>query len=163
MEECKKRIAWIDIAKFVGIFAIVLGHTLREGSLKQYLYSFHVALFFVISGVLFNTSGKTFFTFAKKRFFTIMVPYFVFAFISFGLFVFFGSFVDSILKTGTKNIGFNETLFEIVVMGRVSSNRPLWFLPCYFLLSLLAFPIVHVVEETKNNKIKYQKNNTLNL
>ena len=75
MEARKDRILWLDAAKFIGIFAIVLGHTLRDGSIQHYLYSFHVALFFFLSGITFKTTSyKGFCDFVKKRFRTIMIP-----------------------------------------------------------------------------------------
>jgi fucose 4-O-acetylase-like acetyltransferase len=58
------RIAWLDNAKSIGIFFVVLGHTLRgllssqilepspllEG-IDQWIYAFHMPLFFFISGL----------------------------------------------------------------------------------------------------------------
>ncbi len=153
MEANKNRILWIDAAKFAGIFAIVLGHTLRGGDVQHYLYSFHVALFFILSGITFKTtSHKSFFDFAKKRFYSIMIPYFAFSAISLAIFLVLGSFAEGILDTGTANSGLWSELFNITVWGYSVSNRPLWFLPCLFVLSLLAFPIIRFVETEKKNK-----------
>ena len=44
--EQNNRVAWIDIAKFLGIVAIVYAHAITEGIVNKYLYSFHVPLFF---------------------------------------------------------------------------------------------------------------------
>lgn len=47
----KQRISWLDIAKGIGIYFIILGHTLSDpsvpgcGTLHEYLYSFHVPFF----------------------------------------------------------------------------------------------------------------------
>lgn len=62
----KERTIWVDIAKSVGIFAIVLGHTLRGGMLQKYLYSFHVPLFFFLIGAVFNVGKRSFYLFTKK-------------------------------------------------------------------------------------------------
>ena len=50
----KRRIEWIDIAKALGIFLIVLGHTLRAGKVHLIVYTFSVPLFFIISGLVFK-------------------------------------------------------------------------------------------------------------
>ena len=52
----KKRIEWVDIAKGIGIFLMVMGHTGIPRIGNQWIYSFHMPLFFFISGFLFNTS-----------------------------------------------------------------------------------------------------------
>lgn len=55
------RIAWLDVARFLGMFLIYYGHVVEsvyqagnEAAFGQYklVYSFHVVLFFVISGYL---------------------------------------------------------------------------------------------------------------
>lgn len=50
------RIEWVDIAKGIAILLVVLGHTgLAVGSaryLDAFIYSFHLPLFFVLSGYL---------------------------------------------------------------------------------------------------------------
>ena len=47
----KERIAWVNVLKFLGIFAIYLGHYQQSaGNFYQYVFAYHVALFFFISG-----------------------------------------------------------------------------------------------------------------
>ena len=66
MEQAKERKKFIDIAKGIGIFTIVLVHfTKRESALSQILLSFCVAQFFIISGYLFSVR-KTFKDFVKN-------------------------------------------------------------------------------------------------
>ena len=48
-----KRVEWIDIAKFIGIFTIYLGHFGNDAGLAaRFVFYFHVALFFFISGCM---------------------------------------------------------------------------------------------------------------
>jgi len=53
IEQLKKRerIVWVDCAKAIGMFFIVLGHTFPT-RLNPYIYSFSVPLFFFLSGYL---------------------------------------------------------------------------------------------------------------
>ena len=58
MKEESKRIYWIDAAKIITMFMIVLGHTIAYSNqlqgLNKYINSFHVVMFFVISGLTFH-------------------------------------------------------------------------------------------------------------
>ena len=50
-----KRIDWIDSLRGVAMIAIILGHPSdNPGWLTALCYSFHVPLFFMISGALFH-------------------------------------------------------------------------------------------------------------
>lgn len=48
----KERIVWIDYAKFIGIYFVVLGHLPVNANLVVFLYSFHIPLFIFLSGYL---------------------------------------------------------------------------------------------------------------
>lgn len=80
-----KRIAWIDVSKGFGIYFIVLGHLLISGTLRKWIFAFHVPFFFFLSGLTFNVS-QPFFTFLKKKFFSIMLPYYFFSILSIGIY-----------------------------------------------------------------------------
>ena len=49
---------WIDSAKAIGIILIIVGHLSYGSSLSwinKLIYSFHVPLFFMLSGIVFHT------------------------------------------------------------------------------------------------------------
>lgn len=46
------RLEWIDVARGIGIIAVVVGHVWTRGSLRDAMYSFHMPLFFLLSGML---------------------------------------------------------------------------------------------------------------
>ena len=66
----KTRIAWLDVAKALGIFLVFYGHLLevmyRYGGRPflfpqiKFIYAFHMPLFFVLSGYLYRDSGQPF-------------------------------------------------------------------------------------------------------
>ena len=68
------RLIYLDDAKAFGIWLMVLGHQSLPGNLHTMIYSFHMPLFFVISGMFFrpNKSLADNLNGAVK---TIMVPY----------------------------------------------------------------------------------------
>lgn len=75
------RLAWIDALKGFGIILVVFAHYNLPATLDTYIFSFHMPLFFFISGFLFNfvkyTGSAT--NFVKGRFRSLIVPYFAFA------------------------------------------------------------------------------------
>ena len=64
----RKRLTYLDMAKGVGIFLVVLGHIeyIQEDTLK-WISSFHMPLFFVIGGILSYAKRNE-----KKPFFTAL-------------------------------------------------------------------------------------------
>ena len=49
-----ERINYLDIAKGIAILLVILGHIYSENPVKVWLYSFHLPLFFFISGCLLS-------------------------------------------------------------------------------------------------------------
>ncbi len=74
-----KRIVWIDLLKAVGFFFVILGHFEISGNLDIWVYSFHMPLFLLATGLTFNvekcykTPFKDFFFNCFKK---LIVPYF---------------------------------------------------------------------------------------
>ncbi|RVT43109.1 acyltransferase family protein [Sphingobium algorifonticola] len=46
------RLDWIDVARGIGIIAVVVGHVWTRGAVREFLYTFHMPLFFLLSGYL---------------------------------------------------------------------------------------------------------------
>ncbi len=144
----KTRISWIDQARGLSIFLVVYGHNYPV--LEPYIYSFHVPLFFFISG-MFHPTLTTKETFIKRTK-TILLPYFIWA----SLLYLFWFFVG-------KNYGNSSTLqlspldnFIGIFYSQGGQKYmdwgiPLWFLPCIFLVFLL----FSFISKLKNKNIVY--------
>ena len=63
------------MAKGYGIIAVLIGHMVQGSVLGVFVYSFHLPLFFFLSGYLFKSSDK-FTDFLKKKCRSILLPYF---------------------------------------------------------------------------------------
>ena len=50
----QRRILWLDQLKAVGFFLVILGHMDIPGALNGWIYSFHMPLFFLVSGFTLN-------------------------------------------------------------------------------------------------------------
>lgn len=45
-----RRLRWVDIAKGIAILCVIAGHTVPNGPLRSAIFSFHLPVFFVLSG-----------------------------------------------------------------------------------------------------------------
>lgn len=144
-----RRLYWIDLLKFVGIVAIVLGHALGEGALCSYLYAFHVPMFFFASGCAFRRTKERFGAFALRKLRQLLVPYLLMSFLSI-LALYAASFVME-LPLG---IRFTQPWYRYAwgilyangKSGMLKANAPLWFLPCVFCVLLMLYGAVHLAK-----------------
>lgn len=130
-----KRNDLIDIIKGIGIFLVVLGH--QNTTLTQEIYSFHMPLFFFMSGI-FHKNYSSYIEFIKRKIKTLMVPYFIFA-ISLFLFWFFIS--RNFGESNKIKVSILENFMGIFIgaeiknISQIGWGATLWFLPCLFLVS----------------------------
>lgn len=129
-----KRIVWIDIAKIIGIYFVVLGHALHKGSgaegfVKDFIYIYHMPLFFFLSGYLF--SAKTSFTsFLKKNIKSLIIPYFFLNVTALTLLI-------PVYIHGHHNIP--DLLIRIIIGDGHAPAGPAWFLLSLFWIRLMAY------------------------
>ena len=135
------RFGAVDVLKGIGIIFVVMGHTssaLIGGTLIFYLYSFHIPLFFWVSGYLTYGSRTTSFKeLLVKRTKSIMLPYLCFAV----LLLIFAYIVDPVIQ-GTAPIipSFREIIKTLLIWNGESVNNfnfTLWFLPLLFVTTLV--------------------------
>lgn len=74
VEQKSNRIEWIDTAKGIGILLVIFAH-INTGIVAKWIYSFHMPLFFFLSGYVFRVKDN-FGLFFKKKVRSIIVPYF---------------------------------------------------------------------------------------
>lgn len=117
-----KRVYWVDWLKFIGIFLVVLGHLPDNEICNGLIYSFHMPLFFIISGFLMDNQSKL--PFKKtliKDFKTLIIPYFLWNTIT----------VICIFIFQRDHIYSFQSIFS--VYGNFPAARPSWFLVTLFL------------------------------
>lgn len=75
-----QRLEWIDITKGFAIILMVFGHSSIPKSISNYIWSFHMPLFFIISGFLYNASKyKSPLSLSKKDIIHLLYPIFFLA------------------------------------------------------------------------------------
>lgn len=135
MARTNERIAWIDMARGYGILAVILGH-LQLGFFERWLYTFHLPLFFFLSGFCFS-EGTNFSAFVRRKCKSMVMPYF---WLSIPLLLFDGSY--ACLSGHT----FQESLWLIPRFLIQRRMWTLWFLTCLFCLNVIFYAVLRAVK-----------------
>ena len=142
-----KRNNIIDILKGIAILLVVFGHICWEGISHEYLWGFHMAIFFFASGIFFSTEkyNNSFKNFFKAKIKGLIFPYVIFYLLTYVYWVLIESRfrggdlsrADQFLGLfyGTYNVNYNDF------------NGALWFLPCLFTMNIFYW----FVNKIKNN------------
>jgi polysaccharide biosynthesis protein PslL len=143
------RNATIDIARAIGIILVVFGHNWivlhDRNELFRIVFSFHVPLFFFLSG-LFLKDSQHFNKFIRSKADVLLKPYLVIL-ISIGIFKLFKTTI----------IGLKEPSLLTYFLGVFYASgatitiawRPLWFLPHLFLASVISILILRMTIHLK--------------
>ena len=151
------RLSFIDIAKAFAIIFIVLGHSVGYSEhcslVFKFAYSFHVYLFFFLSGYTFSTNKK-FTVFIKTKFKRIMIPYYFWALAFLIPYALLGKVIGSTLDKST-TFNLKDTIFNIIYASGngLQQNRPLWFLPALFSMVCIYYLLVKLTSKKKSHSI----------
>jgi acyltransferase len=145
-----KRIVWIDTLRGIGITLVVQGHYSSNSFATAYIYSFHVPLFFFVSGYLFrNGRYSGYLDILKNKVQTRIVPY---------VFFFLVSYVLQLLRlsssAGMNPLSlmavddFRPMFFQQMALLLRSNgeslkniNVALWFIPCLLVTELMFYSL----------------------
>ena len=133
------RLDYLDMAKGLGMLFVLMGHLQGDTifALSPYfqpmcvfIFAFHMPLFFIISGILFNikeetgiSSSENIGSFVRKRFKGIMVPYYWFSFFYFLVVIY--AFIKG-------SIAYQTVLVNLWYIVSCYGMNVLWFLPALF-------------------------------
>lgn len=127
-----ERIKWIDVAKFLGIFAIYLGHFEESaGNAYIFVYRYHVPLFFLISGCMSNYNQENNLKkFVVTKIKNIMIPFWIFSLFS---------IVLNMIYRDRGLSGLKQMLITVAKgnMRLTFVAGSLWFLSCLFLMEII--------------------------
>ena len=130
MEKNKtQRIEWIDIAKGIGILLVILGHSVKFGGVTHNLiFSFHMPLFLILSGITYKQKDNK--TFICRKFRTLIIPYVIFYLIGFGISVMIPFWRDGLsVKTVVKDI--------YLANPNAANVSSIWFLVSLFWVEII--------------------------
>lgn len=124
----KQRLIYFDITKGFAIFLVVLGHIFNGSRFDRWISSFHMPLFFIISGCLLkyndykNISLKEF---IRKRINGLIIPYIYF------------SILNTILIFIINRFIIEDLIINILRVLVGQSVYALWFLPALFISEII--------------------------
>ena len=114
-------IGYVGVYKYFGISLVIFGHIKMPNEVLQWIYAFHMPLFFVLSGYTYRVQ-KIDKDFLMKKIKTIYVPFLLFALI------FCRGEMSSwaYIAYGSRN-----------ALDMAGTYTVLWFLPCFFVAVIL--------------------------
>lgn len=128
----EKRIHWIDTARFLGIFAIYLGHMGENaGNSSEFVFLYHVAFFFFLSGCMdtYDKEDKIL-HFCIKKVKKLLIPFWLFSALS---------IIINTILCNTSLTDIKGMLF-LIIKGAVRNTffaGSLWFLTCLFVVEII--------------------------
>ena len=149
-----KRDKSIDIARGISMILVIAGHCKYiDSGLKIWLYSFHIPLFFFLSGMVFNYDKyKSVTDFLKNKIKKLMLPYFTIGI----LIIFLNNIYSSIIiKQFVVSSFLNSCLTNIKQLFISYRLHPdyysFWFIPPLF-VALIVFYVI--IKKLNTNKRK---------
>ncbi len=129
-----KRLGFFDIAKGMGIILVIIAHIeYVDFGIRNYIVSFHMPLFFVISGMLACLTGepkRDFRTVLFKKLKRIMLPYLIFSV----LYPVIDITYYYVTGNGDPFGSLRQNIYDSIVLY---GNSVLWFLPTAFFGDIL--------------------------
>ena len=139
-------VTWIDTAKGLGILLVFIEHLWYGSNLPiiiTAIYSFHMPLFFILSGFVAHTQRDSLGSYVKKQFFRLLLPALIFLTISIPLYLWK---LDSWVPV--------EIIRRITFWdGQVPYNDPLWFFIVLFELKIVD-RLLDISGENKKAKLR---------
>lgn len=145
----KKRLPWLDVGKGLGMVLVMLGHSDIPDPIKTYIYTFHMPLFFFLSGYLFSIKKYPKVTgFLLKRLKTLILPYLCFSIVAYFWFLL------------VRHLGLVHYSHDLItpLIGSIVAIRKsdwtvhsgaLWFVACLFCTELIFYLITKLGRSKK--------------
>lgn len=131
--QAAERLDWVDVARGIGIAAVVVGHVWTRGGLRDAMYSFHMPLFFLLSGMLARPQPPGPFT--RRMLATQMRPYAIWL-----LLLILADQIIEPLKGGVPIFRQWPGDFLPILLGGSWLRGPFtifWFVPCLMIARIL--------------------------
>ena len=133
-----QRVAWIDFSKVICIYLVVLGHALsysvtNECYLRNFIYLFHLPVFFFISGYLFRIKDneKSISSYMLSNINSLIIPY-----------IFLNLLVVILKIPVYLHQDFYPVFFKFLIGHGHAPAGPAWFLLCLFWIKIQMFFII---------------------
>lgn len=125
---------WMDVAKGITILLMILGHAAIPDPLSNFIYSFHMPLFFIASGWMTNWNKYSINEFAIRKVKSLAVPFIIYSSIVIVL-------LEQVKKTQE---GGDCLILRLLCDGW--QGYALWFIPVLF-VSLFIVRFTYVIDK----------------
>lgn len=141
----KQHYLWGDITKGIAIILVIAGHSYFPKNISNFIYLFHMPIFFLLAGYFFNFSKycNNLTLLVKSSAKRLLLPAFIWKFFFFN--VTNRNFLNNLLII-LYGSGCNVLNFKISIGAA-------WFLPCLFLVRILLWIFLKLVKIFKTNDI----------
>ena len=138
LSQNKNRIDWIDMAKGYGMLAVIIAH-ICAGPLHSWIYTFHMPLFFFLSGYVFN-NNHFFKEFINRKAKALVFPYFTLGIpmVVFTIFIYMYKGIFSVDATIV-------LLKSFIIQKR---QWTLWYIACLFFLNIFFYIITKYIKNS---------------
>ena len=135
----KKRIIWLDIARGLAMLCVIYGHiSPRSTGISRWIYSWHMPVFFLITGILLSTNTNwkqmTYRELFIKDLKSILYPYLIFNFIE-------------LIRSYTSSL--YDVMRGLIHFCILDGLRVLWFLSALFFARQFFF---HLMKRTQKKE-----------
>ena len=141
----KQRIEYLDIARGIAIILMVIGHVVGKGWKRDLIFSFHMPLFIIVSGMFFKE--KSFKEFIGNTIKKLIIPYvltvFIVNIVKFGFFE-KNNFLD-VVAGFFKQIALSYSYLKIDTS--INSIGVLWFMPFLAIIRLFFYVLKKISKE----------------
>lgn len=133
----RQRIEWLDVIKGFLILTVMLGHISRTPEwIEVWIYSFHMPLFFFLSGITFSTEKYDFKSFLFRKIRTLIIPGLVFEIFIIVINIGFGK-----LHIDIKNFALG-----VILQMRGQGTDIAWFLVALFMSEIFLYLIIKILK-----------------
>lgn len=135
-DRSQKRIKWIDDCKGIGMILVILGHCAYFGGvLHNYIFTFHMPLFFLLSGLFFKTNMIRNVVTRKTK--SLILPY-----VSFSV---LGLIMTIAIPSWRNNYSLKGFIYDVYMGSPDYINvSSIWFLMCLFVTMLFMALILKI-------------------
>ena len=122
-----KRKNWIDWCKLFALYLVILGHfSPNRDILTSWLYTFHIPLFFIISGYLCSNKMLTLKDSIIHNTKTLLIPYTIFV------------LLEYLIEVSINKMNHIEcsNIFSALIGIPPGRSSPMWFIACLFIVKM---------------------------
>lgn len=142
-----KRLGWADSIKATGIFLVIIGHSkVVPNEVKNWIYSYHMPLFFFISGYFFDISKNIEWKkFIKNKSRSLLRPYLV---ISLCMCICINLMKIIIKKSISAKLIINQIIGIFIQIPGTEFKSSYWFFTCLFFCEVIYLFIVKISKKS---------------